>query len=64
MIELGLSSVVHNPRLHGSDGQNERRHDELLARGGRSSPSLVDHRYGIPMYESDEIGSSLDEQHD
>ena len=64
MTELGLSYVVHNPRLHDGDVQNEQTHDELLALGGEDQiPFLVDHQRGITMYESDEIVDYLDEQY-
>ena len=64
MTELGLSYVVHNPRLHGGEVRNEQTHDELLALGGEDQiPFLVDHRNGRTLYESDDIVDYLDEQY-
>lgn len=59
MSELGLSYVIHNPRLPGDAGgevTNEQTRDELVAIGGEDRiPMLVDHRRGKTLYESDAV---------
>ncbi|MFC6725936.1 glutathione S-transferase N-terminal domain-containing protein [Halobium palmae] len=59
MTELGLSYVVHNPRLPGDEGGdvlNQQVLDELKAVGGEDQiPLLVDHTRGEHHYGSDEI---------
>lgn len=59
LTDLGLSYVIHNPRLPGGQGGdvlNEQTHAEMQAVGGEDSiPFLVDHRRGETLYESDEI---------
>lgn len=62
LTELGISYVVHNPRLHGGEVRNEQTHDELLTLGGEDQiPFLVDHQRDVTMYESDDIVDYLDE---
>ena len=64
MTELGLSYVVHNPRLHGGEVWNEQAHDELLALGGENQiPFPVDHRNEKTLYEGDDIVDYLAEQY-
>lgn len=64
MTDLGLSYVVHNPRLHGGEVRNEQTHDELLAIGGKDQiPFLVDHQNEKTLYESDDIVAYLDERY-
>ncbi|ATW90008.1 glutathione S-transferase-like protein [Halohasta litchfieldiae] len=63
---LGVSSVIHNPRLPGGAGgdvTNEITHDELIAGGADQIPYLVDTDRGVTMYETDDIVDYLDEQY-
>jgi glutathione S-transferase len=65
LSELGVSYVIHNPRLPGNMGgdvTNEITYDELTAGGGDQIPYLVDTKGGVTMYESDDIVAYL-EQH-
>jgi glutaredoxin len=59
MTNLGLSYVVHNPRLPGDEGGdvlNELTYEELLELGGEDElPFLVDYARGERHYGSDEI---------
>lgn len=59
LSQLGVSYVLHNPRLPGGAGgdiTNQQTHDELLAIGGEDQiPFLVDHGRGETVYESDYI---------
>lgn len=59
LTELGVSYVIHNPRLPGTEGGdvlNEQTHDELAAIGGEDSiPFLVDTDRREVHYESEEI---------
>lgn len=66
LSELGVSYVIHNPRLPGGEGgdvTNEITHGELTAGGEDKIPYLVDTNQGVAMYESDEIVSFLEEQY-
>jgi glutathione S-transferase len=64
LTQLGLSYIIHNPRLHGGEVQNEQTHDELLAIGGDDQiPFLVDHQNNKTLYESDDIINFLDEEY-
>lgn len=64
LTDLGLSYVIHNPRLPGHEGGdvlNQQTHDELLAIGGEDQiPFLVDHTRGETLYESDAIVAYLE----
>ena len=65
LSELGISYVIHNPRLPGDEGgdvTNEVTHEELTAGGEDQTPYLVDTERGVTMYESDDIVQYL-EQH-
>jgi len=65
LSELGVSYVIHNPRLPGDQGgdvTNELTHDELVAGGNDEIPYLVDIDHGDTMYGSDDIVNHL-EQH-
>ncbi|MFC4357266.1 glutathione S-transferase N-terminal domain-containing protein [Halobium salinum] len=59
LTHLGLSYVVHNPRLPGDEGGdvlNEQTYEELLELGGEDEiPFLVDHARGESHYGSEEI---------
>lgn len=58
LSDLGISSVVHNPRLPGNAGgtvTNEVSHDQLERGGQDQIPYLVDSARGVTMYESDDI---------
>lgn len=67
LTELGLSYVVHNPRLPGREGGdvlNGETLDEMVALGGEDQiPFLVDTRLGERLYESGEIVEFLDENY-
>ncbi|MFB6129626.1 MAG: glutathione S-transferase N-terminal domain-containing protein [Salinigranum sp.] len=64
LSELGVSYVLHNPRLGNSDGHevtNQRTYDELVEMGGEDQvPYLVDSGRGTAMYESDDIVEYLE----
>jgi len=63
---LGVSYVVHNPRLPGDEGgdvTNERTHDELQAGGNDEIPYLVDTDREAALYGSDDIVNYLDEHY-
>ena len=63
---LGVSYVVHNPRLPGDDGgdvTNEVTHDQLTAGGEDQIPYLVDTDRRVTLYGSDDIVEYLDEQY-
>ncbi|WP_227375383.1 glutathione S-transferase N-terminal domain-containing protein [Haladaptatus halobius] len=65
MQDLGLSYVVHNPRSHEGDVNNEQAQSELEAVGGDDQiPFLVDTRREVSMYESDDIVDYLREHYD
>jgi glutathione S-transferase len=60
---LGVSYVIHNPRLPGDEGgdvTNDVTHDELVAGGADQIPYLVDTDRGVTMYESDDIVEYLE----
>lgn len=67
LTDLGLSYVVHNPRLPEKDGgdvKNEQVIHQLRAAGGRDEiPYLVDTCHRTAIYESDEIIEYLEEQY-
>ncbi|GAD52764.1 probable glutaredoxin [Halarchaeum acidiphilum MH1-52-1] len=66
LSELGVSYVIHNPRLpggHGGDVTNGVTHDELVAGGEDQIPYLVDTAREVTMYESDDIVDYLDEHY-
>lgn len=63
LSELGVSYVIHNPRLPGDQGgevTNELTHDELMAGGEDQIPYLVDSERGETLYESDDIVEYLE----
>lgn len=67
LSELGVSYVIHNPRLPGEMGgdvTNEVTHDELTAAGEDQIPYLIDTDRGVQMYESDDIVAYLTEQYE
>lgn len=58
LSELGISYVIHNPRLPGGQGgdlMNEVTHEQLMAGGEDQIPYLVDTERGERIYESDAI---------
>jgi len=65
LTELGVSYVIHNPRLPGGQGGdvlNDQVHEEMVAVGGQDSiPFLVDHARGETHYESADIVEYLEE---
>lgn len=63
LSELGVSYVIHNPRLPGGDVTNSVTHDELTAGGEDQIPYLVDTDRSETMYESDDIVDYLDEHY-
>ncbi|EMA45525.1 glutathione S-transferase N-terminal domain-containing protein [Halobiforma nitratireducens] len=67
LTELGVSYVVHNPRLPGDEGgdvRNEQRHDQLTEIGGEDSiPFLVDTAREETRYESDAIVDYLEDHY-
>ena len=67
LTDLGVSYVIHNPRLPGDEGGdvlNGQVHDELLAVGGEDQiPLLVDHEREETLYGSDDIVDYLEEHH-
>ena len=67
LTELGLSYVVHNPRLPGTEGGdvlNEFTHQELTDRGGEDQiPFLVDTRRGHSLYGSEDIVAYLEDHY-
>jgi glutathione S-transferase len=66
LSELGVSYVIHNPRLRGNAGgdvTNERTHEELEAGGADQIPYLVDTAREEARYESDDIVEYLDEHY-
>jgi len=67
LSELGVSYVIHNPRLPGDDGgdvTNDVTYDELTAGGEDQIPYLVDTERGVTMYESDDIVEYLEEHYE
>jgi glutathione S-transferase len=66
LSELGISYVIHNPRLPGDEGgdvTNQVTHDELTDGGEDQIPYLVDTERGVTMYESDDIVDYLEERY-
>jgi glutathione S-transferase len=66
LSELGISYVIHNPRLPGDEGgdvTNQVTHDELTDGGEDQIPYLVDTERGVTMYESDDIVDYLEEHY-
>lgn len=67
LSELGVSYVIHNPRLPGEEGgdvTNERTHDELTGLGGADQiPYLNDTSRGEGVYDSEDIVDYLDEHY-
>lgn len=67
LSKLGVSYVVHNPRLPGAEGgdeTNEQTLEELRELGGQDQiPYLVDTARGETLYESDDIVEYLDEHY-
>ncbi len=58
LSDLGVSYVIHNPRLPGGQGgdvTNQVTHAELTAGGHDQIPYLVDTERGETVYESEEI---------
>lgn len=58
LSELGVSYVIHNPRLPGTEGgdvTNDVTHERLTAGGEDAIPYLVDTEEGVAMYESEDI---------
>jgi glutaredoxin len=67
LSELGVSYVVHNPRLPGDEGgdvTNEVTYDELTAGGQDQIPYLVDTDRGAKLYESDDIVAYLEVEYE
>lgn len=64
LTDLGVSYVIHNPRLPGHEGgdvKNEQTHDELTAIGGEDQiPFLLDREREEAVYEADEIVGYLE----
>ncbi|ADB60936.1 conserved hypothetical protein [Haloterrigena turkmenica DSM 5511] len=64
---LGVSYVVHNPRLPGDEGGdvlNERTYRELTELGGEDQiPYLVETEREEALYESDDIVEYLEEHY-
>lgn len=64
LTELGLSYVIHNPRLPGDEGGdvlNEVAHDAMTELGGRDEiPYLVDTDREETLYESEDIVDYLE----
>ena len=63
LSELGISYVIHNPRLPGDAGgdvTNELTYDELTTAGEDQIPYLVDTDRGTTIYESDDIVEYLE----
>ncbi|SFB96328.1 Glutathione S-transferase, N-terminal domain [Halobiforma haloterrestris] len=67
LTELGVSYVVHNPRLTGDEGGdvlNGQAHAELTAIGGEDSiPFLVDTAREETRYESEAIVDYLEDHY-
>lgn len=67
LSELGVSYVIHNPRLHGEEGgdvTNQQTHRELVELGGQDQiPYLVDLNRHEARYESDRIVEHLDQRY-
>lgn len=67
LTDLGVSYVIHNPRLPGDQGGdvlNEHTHRNMVDRGGQDQiPYLVDLRRGKSLYGSEDIVAYLDEHY-
>lgn len=67
MTNLGLSYVVHNPRLAGEGSDeitNEQTHSSLQAIGGNDQiPMLVDTDRDRTIYESEDIVAYLEDHY-
>ena len=67
LTDLGVSYVVHNPRLPGDEGgdvRNEQTYRELTEQGGADQiPYLVDTEPEETLYESDDIVDYLEEHY-
>jgi glutathione S-transferase len=67
LSELGISYVIHNPRLGKSDDHevtNQQTYDELVEMGGLDQvPYLVDTERETSLYESDDIVEYLEEHY-
>lgn len=66
LSELGVSYVIHNPRLPGGAGgdvTNEQTYEELQNGGEDQIPYLVDTAREEALYESDDIVDYLDEHY-
>lgn len=67
LSNLGVSYVIHNPRLGGKSGgdvTNQQTYDELIGLGGADQvPFLVDTARGESIYESDDIVEYVEEQY-
>lgn len=64
---LGVSYVLHNPRLPGNAGgdvTNEVTYDELTAGGEDQIPYLVDTDHGVTMYGSEDIVEYVEQQYE
>ena len=67
LSELGVSYVIHNPRLPGNEGgdvTNELTHGELVSAGNDEIPYLVDTDHAVTVYDSDDIVSHLEQHHE
>lgn len=63
LSELGVSYVLHNPRLgksHDHEVTNQQTYDELVEGGLDQVPYLVDAQRETAMYESDDIVEYLE----
>jgi len=67
LSNLGVSYVIHNPRLGGKSGgdvTNQQTYDELTEVGGADQvPFLVDSTRGETIYESDDIVDYVNEHY-
>lgn len=64
LMELGVSYINHNPRTAGKDVRNQQILDEMVSIGGKDEiPFLVDHQYGVELYDSEDIIDYLEENY-
>jgi len=67
LTDLGVSYVIHNPRLPGGEGGdvlNEQTHREMTELGGQDQiPYLVDTAREETLYESDDIVEYVQEHY-
>ncbi|PSQ12883.1 glutaredoxin [Halobacteriales archaeon QS_5_70_15] len=67
LTDLGVSYVIHNPRLPGGEGGdvlNERTYREMTELGGQDQiPYLVDTAREETLYESDDIVEYVQEHY-